>query len=159
MSSSDSLTTSSTGTPSSSSIHSISLLELDIHFLKLNPASFLFFILDLAFFVQLKCFRNAVFPLIEVIYIERGQKITYKLGIISFIPGHVVSDCFVWQKGRTRDAKYNSVETFHDNAGFSLSVSSIQRKRKTPRSASWMCCQSNSVVPETHQYIWYVRKQ
>ena len=46
LSSSDSWTTFLTGTPSSSSIYSISLLELDIHSLKLNLASF---ILDLAF--------------------------------------------------------------------------------------------------------------
>ena len=109
-SSSDSLTTSSTGTPPSSSIHSISLLELDIHFLKLNPASFLFFILDLAFFVQLKCFRDAVFPLIEVIHIERGQKIAHKLGIISFILGHVVSDCFVGRKGELQDSPSEVLE-------------------------------------------------
>ena len=52
---------------------------------------------------------------VEAIHIERGLKIAHELGMISFIFGYVVSNCCVQQKGRNCDAKYNSVETFHDN--------------------------------------------
>ena len=118
MSSSDSLTTSSTGTPPSSSIHSISLLELDIHFLKLNPASFLFFILDLAFFVQLKCFRDAVFPLIEVIYIEVRQSLTNWESLASYLVTWFLIVSF-GRKGElvtpntTRSKRFTTMLDFH----------------------------------------------
>ena len=65
--------------------------------------------------VELKCFRDAVFSPLEVIPMERGQKIAHELGMISFILGYVVSNCCVQQKGRTCDAKYDSIETFHEN--------------------------------------------
>ena len=97
---------------------------------------------------------------IEVIHVERGQKIAHKLGIISFILGHVMSDCCFQQKGRTCNAKYNSVETFHDNVWiYTLSI--IYSKKAQNISVSFFDLdpyesffnvgrQSNWVVPETH---------
>ena len=134
----------------------MSLLELDIHFLKLNPASF---ILDLTFCGAQMLQRCCLSP-IEVIQVERGQKIGHELGIISFILGHVMSDCCVQQKGRTCNAKYNSVETFHDNVWiYTLSI--IYSKKAQNISVSFFDLdpcegffnvgrQSNWMVPETH---------
>ena len=119
--------------------------------------------------VELKCFRDAVFSLLEVIPMERGQKIAHELGMISFILGYVVSNCCVQQKGRTCDAKYDSIETFHENVWMFV-IRIIYPKKAQNILASFfdpdhqegfynVGRQSNTMVPETHQYIGYVSKQ
>ena len=100
---------------------------------------------------------------------ERGQKIAHELGMISFILGYVVSNCCVQQKGRTCDAKYDSIETFHENVWMFV-IRIIYSKKAQNILASFfdpdhqegfynVGRQSNTMVPETHQYIGYVSKQ
>ena len=88
--------------------------------------------------------------------------------MISFILGYVVSNCCVQQKGRTCDAKYDSIETFHENVWMFV-IRIIYPKKAQNILASFfdpdhqegfynVGRQSNTMVPETHQYIGYVRK-